>query len=176
MLDLSERNDLWNQELPIAFHVPTPTTLEIADDLLKQKMLGSNKYLGKVCNTCGYRIRVIKYAGTSPHTNECFTCERVRTSNRRHRIRKEYDSLSYIEQQRIDQLYADAAYLTYTTDRKYEVHHIILHAHSGKHHADNLIILTENEHKEVHKLLHVIKKKILSDYLDCLDIVLAKRI
>ena len=175
MEDLSERDNLWDTELPKAFHVHIPTGQEIADELLKQKMKGSNKYLGKICGKCGYGIRIIKYAGVSSHTNECFTCERIRTSNRRHRIREEYDSLSKEEQRSIDELVAEAAYLSFITGIEHEVHHIILHADDGKHQIDNLIILTGDEHKEVHRLLYAIKKKVPQDYRDCLEIILAKR-
>lgn len=175
MEDLSERDDLLDMKLPKAFYVPIPTGQEIADELLKQKMKGSNKYLGKICGKCGYGIRIIKYAGVSKHTNECFTCERVRTSNRRHRIKEEYDALTEKEQQDVDKILAEAAYLSYTTDIEHEVHHIVLHIDGGKHHADNLIILIEKEHKRVHKLLYAIKKKVPQDYQDCLDIVLEER-
>lgn len=173
--DIRNRDSLWDLLLPIIYSIPIPTTQEIRDNLLIEKNKGNNRYLGKPCNKCGKRVRIITYNGkVSLHTNECFICESVRKSKRHTRIRDMYNKLCKDDQEIVDSIYAQATYLSYINinNIKYEVHHIILIADGGTHNPSNLIILTETEHKKVHALLYAIKKKKIKDYQNCLNIIL----
>ena len=70
------------------------------------------------------------------------------SARRRCRIRDAFDETA--DQQKINEIYCEAKQLTEETGISYEVDHIIPISKGGKHHEDNLQIITMSENRKKH--------------------------
>jgi len=132
-------------------------------------------FFGRACVVCGNHERITKYNG-GHHDGECITCKSIEGATRRAKEKDAWANFTIEERQRMIEIYADRLRKKVANPQIiFEVHHIQPYHNGGKHHPDNLVVLTHEQHVRVHNLLRERKDKIASDYQDCLDIVLAKR-
>jgi len=115
---------------------------------------GWKYYHGKYCTKCRSYIRQLGYGNpsTSHQKNQCYVCKLIRDAAYRAKMRM--SSLSITEQLIIKEIYkTQAAWNSVHPGNQVHVHHIIplqQDGANGTHQSNNLIILAEQFHKDVH--------------------------
>lgn len=126
-------------------------------------------FFGRKCDVCGNHERITKYNG-GHHDGECITCKSIEGATRRAKEKDAWANFTMEERQRIVEIYADRLRKKIANPQiTFEVHHIQPYCNNGKHHPDNLVVLTHEQHIRVHDLLRERKNDLSSTkWKECL--------
>jgi len=120
---------------------------------------------GKRCKDCGTTKKINtdsdQWSDKGNHTGECYNCYQTNAIIRRKRV-NEYIVKYPEEKARLGQLVKIRNELTNQTGEKHHIHHIVpvrlKNQFSDPEHSEscnNKIVLSESEHKEVHRLINL---------------------